>query len=393
MFALTIKNMKIAFDAKRAYQNGTGLGFYSRTLISSLATYFPEHQYFMCAPKVTGKFDTSSHANISNITPQSLVSQKIRSLWRSKWIVDDLLERNVDIYHGLSHEIPLRIRKTPIKTVVTIHDLIFERYPEMYNWIDVQIYRSKFKYACAYADKIIAISEQTKADIIKYYDVPEGKVDICYQSCNPAFGQTVSDAEKQRIKDLYRLPDAFLLYVGSIIERKNLLNICKALHLLKTETTFPLVVIGEGGEYKNEVKQYISEVGLGAKIIFLSEVPLAKSSPAFQSAADFPAIYQLAKALIYPSVFEGFGLPVLEALLSNIPVITSNVSCLPETGGNAAYYVNPYSPAEIAEAITQVVSNTQLVANMVAKGQQHAQKFTLQKCAASVMEVYLRLHE
>ncbi|MEJ7677252.1 MAG: glycosyltransferase [Segetibacter sp.] len=116
-----------------------------------------------------------------------------------------------------------------------------------------------------------------------------------------------------------------------------------------------------------------------------------KSSPAYQSAADFPAIYQLSAGLIYPSVFEGFGLPVLEALWSKVPVITSNISCLPETGGNAAYYVDPYSPKEIAEGITKLASDEILVKEMKEKGWLHAQNFTPQKCAAEVMQVYLRL--
>jgi glycosyltransferase involved in cell wall biosynthesis len=385
--------MKIAFDAKRAYQNGTGLGHYSRTLISSLAESYKENEYFLCAPKLTNRFNISSLGNIQNVTPHGFVSKMLRSIWRSSWVVKDLDKIDVDIYHGLSNEIPRNINKTKIKSVVTVHDLIFERYPEQYNKIDVQIYRQKFKYACQHADVVIAISQQTKDDILKFYKIPEHKIVICYQSCNSSFATRVSEEEKQRVKSVYNLPGEFYLYVGSIIERKNLLNICKALPILeKLGNPIPLVVIGEGSEYKQKVKQYISEAGLEQRVIFLSDREDLKSLHSFITAKDFPAIYQQALCMVYPSFFEGFGIPVLEALWSKIPVITSNVSCLPETGGDAAFYVDPSSPEEIAAALNNISVDKVMVETMVKKGWLHAQKFTPQKCAAEVMQVYLRLH-
>lgn len=151
------------------------------------------------------------------------------------------------------------------------------------------------------------------------------------------------------------------------------------------------MIIGEGGSYKQQVKKFISMNNLNGQIIFLSETEVAKNSRAYQSAADFPAIYQLSAGLIYPSVFEGFGIPVLEALWSKVPVITSNISCLPETGGNAAYYVNPISPAEIADGMIKLATDKTLVKEMREKGWQHAQNFTPRKCTADVMQVYLRL--
>lgn len=383
--------MKIAFDAKRAYQNNTGLGHYSRTLISSLAAFYPRHHYYLCAPKLTQKFDTSAYPNVSNITPGSSIAKKLTSAWRSKWVKKDLVKNGIEIYHGLSHEIPVGIGKTNIKSVVTIHDLIFERYPDQYNWMDVQIYRRKFKYACLHSDAIIAISRQTRDDIVDFYKVPEEKISVCYQSCNPAFAETIAEKEKNRVKKLYNLPSNFFLYVGSIIERKNLLNLCKALHRLQGKLEISLVVIGEGGKYKKLVKEYISNHDLESQVIFLSESEAVKTSARFQSGADFPAIYQLCHALIYPSIFEGFGIPVLEALWSKTPVITSNASCLPETGGDAAYYVNPYSAAEIAAAMLRIATDKSLTEAMKQKGWLHAQNFSPQKCAEDVMQVYLRL--
>jgi glycosyltransferase involved in cell wall biosynthesis len=379
--------MNIGFDAKRAFHNQTGLGHYSRNLLHSLAEYYPEHQYYLFNPKSSNSFEING-TNIHEVLPRGFLNKLFSSGWRSSWVKKDLQRLKVDLYHGLSHEIPIGIQKTGIKPVVTIHDLIHERYPGQYNPVDVKIYSKKFRNACAHADKIIAISEQTKKDIIEFYKTPEEKITVCYQSCNPGFGKTVNEKEKRKVKEQYGLPEQFFLSVGSIIERKNLLNICKAIFLLRNEFNIPLIVIGDGGKYKQQVKDYIKQNGLESSILFLSENSSAKSSSSFQSAIDFPAIYQSASAMIYPSFFEGFGIPVLEALWSKLPVITSNVSCLPEAGGDGAYYVNPASAEEIAGAMKKIYSDKEFAASMVEKGWQHAQNFTPQKSAESVMNVY-----
>lgn len=383
--------MNIAFEAKRAYTNGTGLGHYSRTLISSLAAGYPDNEYFLCTPRLTKRYNTDGFDNVHVVTPQGFPGGLFTAAWRSSWVKKDLKKLEIDLYHGLSHEIPIGIQKTGIQSVVTIHDLIFERYPEQFNAVDVQIYRKKFSYACKNADKVIAISRQTKQDIIDFYNIPEQKIDICYQSCNAAFGVKVTEAEKLRVRREYNLPDRFFLYVGSVIERKNLLGICKAMKQLRDKEDLPpLVVIGEGGAYKQEVQRYLHEQHLEKQVIFLSENAAAKSNTSYRNATDFPAIYQQAICMIYPSIFEGFGIPVLEALFSDLPVITSNVSCLPEAGGDAAFYIDPYNPSELAGAMWQLATTPSLAEQMIEKGRVHAQNFTPEKCADGVMQVYLR---
>ncbi len=379
--------MNIGFDAKRAYHNGTGLGHYSRTLINSLARFFPEHRYLLFNPK-KGNLYTPESTSVQEVLPSTALSRMFSSAWRSSWVKKDLVKLGVNLYHGLSHEIPAGIQKTGIRSVVTMHDLIFERYPEQYNKIDVQIYRNKFRYACTHADRVIAISNQTRNDLVEYYQVPEQKIDVCYQSCNPAFAARIDTDEKKRIQQRYGLPDRYFLYVGSVIERKNLLTICKAVNLLKETVNIPLVVIGSGGQYKQTVKEYIKANNLEHRILFLSEQGAVARRPEFRDATDFPAIYQGATAMIYPSFFEGFGIPVLEALWSRLPVITSNVSCMPETGGDAAYYVNPASEEELAEAMRRVAADEVLRLQMIDRGWEHAHQFTNEKCAASVMMVY-----
>jgi glycosyltransferase involved in cell wall biosynthesis len=382
--------MRIGFDAKRAYHNQTGLGHYSRTLIHSLSEYFPGNDYFLFNPKPSPVF-SFNEKNIHEVRPSRFLSKIFPSAWRSSWVSRDMGDHKIDIYHGLSHEVPQGLPDTKTRSVVTMHDLIHERYPEQYSPVDVRIYRKKFRYACIHANHIIAISQQTKKDLLDMYRVPEEKITVCYQSCNPAFARRVSEEEKIAVSRRYELPSQFFLYVGSVIERKNLLNICKAIFLLRGEIDIPLVVIGQGGKYLQLVRDYVKQNGLEKKIIFLSEHPAARDATSFQDASDFPAIYQSAVAMIYPSFFEGFGIPVLEALWARLPVITSNVSCLPEAGGNAALYVNPHSAEEIAAAMKKIYLEKNIADGMREKGWVHAQAFTPKKSAEAVMEVYLQL--
>lgn len=380
--------MKIGFDAKRAYHNDTGLGFYSRTLVQLLSAHYPEHEYYLFNPKRSGRYHFQVD-NIHEILPQTFPGTLITSAWRSSWVTKDLKKLGIDIYHGLSHEIPLGIEKTGIKSVVTIHDLIHERYPHQYKPLDRKIYTRKYKYACRHADRVIAISQQTKNDLMEFYKVPEEKIVVCYQSCSPLFGQMEAEEMKSAIAQKYKLPQEYFLSVGTINERKNMLGICKALFLLRNELDVPLVVIGRGkGDYYNKVKDFILQNGLEKKIIFLSEKPEAKTDNSYLQTADLPAIYQQATAMLYPSFFEGFGAPIMEALWSRLPVITSNVSCMPEVGGEAAYYVNPNSAEEIATGMLTIYQNKPLADDMRHKGIAHAQSFTPEKYAASVMDVY-----
>lgn len=385
--------MNIGFDAKRAYHNPTGLGQYSRYLIRSLAAGFPEHQYFLFNTKPSRLVSFGEYSNITEVLPQQLLHQKLSQAWRNNWVKKDLLKNRIQLYHGLSHEIPHGIRNTGIKTVVTMHDLIHERYPEQYKKIDRLIYTKKFRHACEEVDRIIAISQQTRQDLIDIYHVPPSKIEVCYQSCNPAFSKPVDENIKQHIKKRYGLPDQFWLSVGSIIERKNLLSICKALKLLEPEVNIPLVIIGSGGAYKQQVKTFISQNNLDRRVIFLSDTGAAKSSASFQSGEDFPAIYQQGLALIYPSCFEGFGIPVLEALFSKIPVVTSNVSSLPEAGGEGAFYVNPLEPEAIAFQLKKILTDEDKVKMHIDKGLQHASQFTAIKTATAVMHVYDKCFE
>ncbi len=374
--------LNIGFDAKRAFQNRTGLGNYSRTLIRSLAEYYPQHHYFLFAPKAKLLFQPVP--GMRTILPERLHHRWLKPVWRSHWVMRDLHQHHINIYHGLSAELPFGIRDSHVKGVVTMHDLIFERYPEQYNAIDVYTYRRKAQYACAHADQVIAISGQTKQDLIQFYQVPEERITVCYQACDPAFAKHHTAETIRSMKAHYGLPDNYFLYVGSVIERKNLLGIAKALHELKGRLDLPLVVLGNGDGYLEKVKAYLQEQGIEQQVIWLNEITKF-------SFRDLPALYQGAVALLYPSIFEGFGIPILEALWSRTPVITSSGSCFLETAGNAALYVDPMDTSAIAGAMRQVASDREMADGMRERGLVHAQRFTLEKCAAAVMQVYQKI--
>ncbi|MEP7143086.1 MAG: glycosyltransferase family 1 protein [Ferruginibacter sp.] len=379
--------MNIGYDGKRAFQNKTGLGNYIRSLVAILTRHYPKNNYTLFAPQQTGLFDITAFANVRAIFPVTFTGKNFPGWWRRKGIVKDIHNAGMDIYHGVSNELPLRIERAGVKTVVTVHDIIFERFPETYHFDERFVYRWKIKRACKVADAIIAISKQTRDDLINLYGVKAEKIFICYQSCNPIFQQTIREEDKDVVKKKYNLPGNYFLFVSSIAPRKNLVAVCKALVLLKNKIDIPLVVIGNGKKEKEEAKKLMRANGIANRLILLNEMPVSKES-AFTTAADFPAIYQQALALIYPSVFEGFGAPLLEALWSGLPVICSNTSSMPEVAGDAALYFSPADYELLAKHMMNVATDTRLVAELRSKGFQQAQKFSTGKYADSIMEVY-----
>ncbi len=382
--------MIVGFDGKRAFQNKTGLGNYSRSLVAILAHSYPADQFVLLAPKTTDLFSLAGKTNIRVVGPTTTFYKKFPALWRRKGMVKELATLPLDIYHGLSNELPLGIEKLGLKTVVTIHDLIFERFPGTYNFDERYVHRWKIKRACKIADAIIAISNQTRNDLVNIYDIDPRKIYTCYQSANPIFEKLQTLEVLQQVRQCYHLPAKYFLFVSAITPRKNLLDICRALALVKETLDVPLVVIGDGKKEKDEVKHFMAAEGLSHRLIFLNETDAAKE-PAFTSANDFPAIYQQAIALVYPSLFEGFGLPILEAMWSGLPVICSNTSSLPEVAGDAALYFTPGDIDTLATHMSELATNNTLAEELRRKGFHQALKFTAEKYAENTRNVYTKI--
>jgi len=369
--------MRIGYDAKRAFYNRSGLGNYSRDLIRLLMQFYPENEYFLYTPKTRDSIHFVDEEKVSIVSPQK-ASRLTQAYWRSCQLKDQLLKDKINLYHGLSNELPKDIHKSMIKSIVTIHDLIFLRHPEWYPAIDRFIYKKKFSYSCKIADAILAISQQTRNDLLDYFQIDERKIEVIYQGCNHVFKHFLPDNEKEKIKEKWKLPDEYILYVGTIEERKNLLSVIKSLHLGKIN--IPLVVVGKQTKYYKKVKDYIDKHAV-KHIYFLREV----------SVTELPGIYQMASLFIYPSVFEGFGIPILEALYSRVPVITSKGSCFKEVGGESSIYINPMDVEEMIHAIQNVLKDDELRKNMADRGYEYARQFSDEQIAKKVILLYDRL--
>jgi glycosyltransferase involved in cell wall biosynthesis len=371
--------MKIGFEAKRIFHNKTGLGNYSRDLVRILATYFPENQYYLYNPKENNEnLFSIENKSIFEKLPNSLLDKKFKNFWRQKTIVKDLINDNVKLFHGLSGEIPYGLKKNNIKSVVTIHDLIFMRYPKLYSFFDRQIHYYKFKKAAQNADIIIAISEQTKKDIIEYLKISDSKIKVIYQGCQDVFKQSYSNNTKNEVKSKFQLPSNFILNVGTLEARKNALSIVKAIKNLDTH----LVLIGKKTDYYKEIKSYIETNNLQHKITILKGV----------TNQELAIIYQLATVFVYPSIFEGFGIPIIEALFSKTPVITSNNGVFPEAGGpHSIYLENMYDENELAEKINHLLISESNRTEITEKGFQFVQKFNDDVIANQVIQIYKSL--
>lgn len=388
--------MNIGFDAKRAAQNRTGLGNYSRFVIRILSEKFAGNQYHLYTPKphrmpYLQEIPTLKHLFL-HFPPQGIWS-RIRSLWRVWGITKDIQKDDIQIFHGLSNELPLNIgtpeqRKMKAggkgcKYIVTVHDLIFIHTPQYYHWIDRQIYNFKFRRACRCADRVIAVSEYTKQEIMHYYHTPESKIDVVYQGCDPVFSQEIEEGKLQEVKARYQLPDKFVLYVGSIEERKNLMLVAKAMAELNRRAAIHVVAVGRRTAYVDQIQDFLKAQGIDHLFHFYHQVPYA----------DLPSFYKWASTFAYPSRIEGFGIPLLEAISSGVPAIGCTGSCLEEAGGPNSIYVNPDDAKGMADAILRTCTDEPLRQHMISEGKKYALNFSDEKLSHDLMKVYENLSE
>ena len=376
------ERLKIGLDAKRIVRNGTGLGSYGRTLVNDLASYPLElrlyapdqgrdqlRQQIRQQENVSFCYPAPSHLNVSFCYPAPSHLPFSKALWRSKGIVNDLKRDGIQVFHGLSGELPIGIRQSGIKSVVTIHDLIFLRHPEFYHWIDTKIYAWKFRQTIREANHIIAISECTKRDIMEYGEVDESRISLIYQSCAPKFNSAPTAKGGER----------YILSVGSIEARKNILLAVKALPYLPEEVK--LVIVGRHTPYTDEVSAYAQKKGLSHRIRIMHGV----------SDEELPKLYAEAEAFVYPSRYEGFGIPIIEAISCGLPVVACTGSCLEEAGGPDSLYVDPDDAQAMAQAIRQVLRGAEGRDKRIENSQQYIKRFAGNDVAGQVAELYRQL--
>ena len=381
--------MIIGFDAKRIVRNATGLGSYSRTLINSLAAADADTRFILYAPDEGHDDLRQQIAEQPNVTfhiPQStfhnipLLGGLRGALWRSHGIVKDLKRDHVNLFHGLSGELPRGLQRAGIPGLVTIHDLIFLRYPEYYNPIDVFLYRRKFHATLREAQRIVAISQCTKRDILAFSNFPEDRIDVIYQSCGTRFRQIATDEERVEVRSLYQLPEQFILSVGTIEPRKNALLAVQAL-LNPALSNIHLVLLGRQTNYVSKTLQpFIHKNQLTNRVHLLSGVPNQ----------HLPAIYQLALCFVYPSRYEGFGIPIIEAIQSRLPVVAAIGSCLEEAGGPDSLYVHPDDADALAQAVSRSLPGAEGREERIQRSLQYIQRFENNDIAQQMLALYQR---
>lgn len=374
--SLLCKRMIIVFDAKRAFNNRRGLGNYSRSVIRILGTLYPDNRYLLYTPKTEPNINFEIPATAKIITPQNVCWRKMSALWRTFAISKEAARDKVSVFHGLSHELPVGIERTAVKSVVTMHDLIFLKYPKLYPWIDRKLYKTKYLHSCRIADTIVAVSEQTKRDLIDLAGVPEEKISVVYQGCDPLFYVKKCSEEVDLVRKKYSLPSHYILNVGAIEERKNqklLIEAASCAHI-----DMPIVIVGVETGYASTLQSIIRHHHFERRVIILSGI----------SSNELSCIYQAASLFVYPSLFEGFGIPIIEAMASGVPVIAASGSCLEESGGHGSIYVSPTNSEELAVQMECVLGDSNLQERMVSLGTEHLARFSDKSIADALMEVY-----
>lgn len=372
--------MKIAYDGKRAIRNFTGLGNYSRLVIETMSEAYPSDDFLVYTP------DMRPNDRLDTILGRDNVVMRMpdrywvlpKAAWRSWGVTTQARKEGVELYHGLSNELPFNIFRSPIASVVTIHDVIYRRMPECYKPIDRQIYDFKYGFAARHADRVIAISEATRRDVMELYGVPENRIDVIYQGCSPLFNRDVSLDERRSLREKLHLPPRYLIQVGSIEKRKNLELSLRALSALPDD--IHLVAVGAGKAYLKEMRALASELGVGKRLHIKEKIPFSQ----------LPALYQMSLASLYPSHYEGFGIPVLEALTCGVPTVTSTTSSLPEAGGNAAFLVHPTDVKEMVAAINAILAGGPEIETRRRQGRVHAARFSAHDIAPRIYQTYLK---
>ncbi|MDZ7845764.1 MAG: glycosyltransferase family 1 protein [Owenweeksia sp.] len=368
--------MIIGYEAKRVYHNASGLGNYSRNLIRLMAQFHPENSYYLYNPS-EGPLNFGEFLEGVEEKRPVIKNRLYRNIWRQRLLSDRARRDKVDVFHGLSMELPQGLHKKKIPSVVTVHDVIFLRYPELYRYIDRKIYLKKLRSACKRADLIVATSQQTKNDLVEYLQMDPEWIKVAYQGVHPIFWTTFNDGEQAEVQQRFDLPERFGLFVGTLETRKGADKILNA----QLETGIPVVYIGKSTPFWEETLS-LAKYNPIRHLIHTPEVPLDE---------DLAKIYRLAKVFIYPSLFEGFGIPVLEALITSTPVITSNRSSLPEVAGPSSILINPEEQEELTQALRRVWESPELQEKMMESGLSFAENFRDENIANHWQKIYRSL--
>lgn len=374
--------LPVTIDIGPAVHQGAGLSRYAERLTATLLDEHPEidvtlfynaHSHHQPPVSLAGAPSTRVKMGQYNWRLRALTSQ-----WTGRTMRDVAAAvAPGGIYHATEHLLP----KLDVPTVMTVHDLIFERFPQHHTWRNVQFLRAAMPRFTRAATALIAISQKTRDDLIEFYRTPPEKIHVIYEGIDSRF-QPASADEVARVKEKYSPDRPWLVMVGTLEPRKNHAAAIRALRLLKREG-YPhrLLCIGGKGWLFGQVNSIVSELGLTNDVVFTGYAP----------DADLPALYTGADCSLVPSLYEGFGFPVLEAMACNAPVVCSNTSSLPEVAGDAAIQIDPDDYHALADAVRLILTQPTYADALRERGRAQAANFRWQQCAAETAALYRQI--
>jgi len=368
--------LNIYYEAKRIYNNRTGLGNYSRWLVSNYRNCYPEDKLILLRPKGNGK---KSEVPFSDANYQIQSYSNFLGYQRSFNLYKLVAEHSV--FHGLSNELPILNTSKSILKIVSIHDVIFKVRPNDYAMVDRMIYDFKIKKAVKNAHHIVAISQKTKQDLMVYYGCDPVHISVIYQNCDLLFYERCTIEFRSAIQLKYGLPDDYWISVGSFNARKNQLNLVLAMNQIPEHQRTPILFVGEGNT-KNKIIKYIQEYKLEKWFQFAK----------VESNLELAALYQGALGLIYPSLYEGFGIPAIEALASGIPVIGHKGSAVEEAGGLAGLFIDMVDAEELAYTLIQLPSDSNRLVQLKTNAKIQLAKFENKHLMGLQHDVYKKLN-
>lgn len=374
--------MKILINALLLGEKNTGIGNYILNIFSKIASLDKNNQYILYVnkkiyEKIKNKFGTCEFI-FAYLNPDSSFKRIMIEQLYLPHLVNKI---KPDIFHNPDHVLPF----LPVlsKKIITVHDLTFLKHPEAFLKSTVMYKKLMMKNAIKKVDMIIADSDNTKNDVMQYFKLPEKKIQTVYISIADEYGIRDKNSSIRIMSSKYHINKPFILFTGTIEPRKNVISILKAYYELKKRKGFEhlLVIAGKKGWLYNEIFDFIKEKCLQDEIIFLDYV----------DQGDMPSLYCASDLFIYPSIYEGFGLPVLEAMACGTPVITSNVSSLPEVAGDAAVLVDPMNIGEITDAINNVLNNRDLWNKLRVRGLENVKRFSWDRAAKETTAIYQKV--
>ena len=357
--------MRVAIDVQTTLGQKTGFGFYVKNLIRNLRIVDPKNKYILLSPL--------SEKDLS--TPQ-------RFNWDQFKFPKLAKAQDAEILHQPCFSAP--IFHSNMKVVVTIHDLIAIKFPRDITFFSSQFFGKWMPFSYHFADKIIAISEHTKKDIIKFLNIPEKKIRVIHLAAGSEFNENIATNKVERIRKKYNTGNKYLLHTGTLNPRKNLeFLILVFAEIIKTHPDYNLVIAGKKGWYFEGLFKLVGDLNLKNKVKFVGYVP----------DEDSPALYKGAALFLFPSLYEGFGLPPLEAMACGCPVISSNTSSMPEVIGEEGILVSPKDKAAWVRIIKELLSNPNLRRKYIKYSLRQAKKFSWKKCAEETLKVYEEIYE